>query len=50
MKTKLFQVVVNNLATKFVFNLTQKVELVDKMVELQKEMPRAKVTFLKVEL
>ena len=50
MKTKLFQVVVNNLATKFVFDLTQKVELVDKMVELQKEMPQSKVTFLKVEL
>ena len=49
MKTKLFQVVVNNLATKFVFDLTQKVELVDKMVELQKGTHDV-VTFLKINL
>jgi len=50
MKTVLFQVVVNKLATKFTFDQTQKSELVDKMVELQKEFPKSTVTFLTVDL
>jgi hypothetical protein len=45
---KLFQVVLDGKATKFTF--TDKVELVDKMVELQEQFPKAKVTFLVVDL
>jgi hypothetical protein len=46
----LFQIVVNNLATKFTFSFSEKSKLVDKMVELQNEFPKSKVTFLKIEL
>jgi hypothetical protein len=46
----LFQIVVNNLATKFTFSFSEKSKLVDKMVSLQNEMPKAKVTFLKIDL
>ena len=45
-----FQIVVNNLATKFTFSNSEKEELANKMVELQKEFPMAKITFLKNEL
>ena len=45
---KLFQIVLDGTATKFTF--TDKVELVDKMVELQEQFPKAKVTFLVVDL
>lgn len=50
MKTKLFQIVVNHLATKYIFDLTQKEELVDKMIELQKQYPLSKITFLTIEI
>jgi hypothetical protein len=46
----LFQVVLDGTATRFTFDKTQKVELVDKMVELQEQFPKAKVTFLTVNL
>ena len=46
----LFQIVVNNLATKFTFSFSEKSKLVDKMVELQEEFPQSKITFLKIEL
>ena len=45
-----FQIVVNNLATKFTFGNSEKDELVNKMVELQEEFPKSKITFLKNEL
>lgn len=45
---KLFQVVLDGKATKFTFD--DKVELVDKMVELQQQFPKARVTFLVVDL
>jgi len=44
--TRLFQVVLDGKATKFTFDQTDKVKLVDKMVELQEQFPKAKVTFL----
>jgi hypothetical protein len=46
----IFQIVVNNLATKFTFSFSEKSKLVDKMVELQKAFPKSKVTFLKIDL
>jgi len=50
MKTRLFQVVLDGTATRFTFDKTQKVQLVDKIVELQEQFPNAKVTFLIVDL
>ena len=47
---QLFQVVLDGTATKFNFDRTEKVQLVDKMVELQKQFPKAKVTFLTINL
>lgn len=47
---RLFQVVLDGTATRFTFDKTQKVELIDKMVKLQKQFPKAKVTFLTVNL
>jgi hypothetical protein len=46
----IFQIVVNNLATKFNFSFSEKSKLVDKMVELQNQFPKSKITFLKIEL
>ena len=47
MKT-LFQIVINHQATKFVF--TDRLELIDKMIELQKSFITDTVTFLIIEL
>ena len=48
--TRLFQVVLDGTATGFTFDRTEKVKLVDKMVELQEQFPNASVTFLTVDL
>ena len=48
--TRLFQVVLDGTATEFTFDRTEKVKLVDKMVELQEQFPKSKVTFLKIDL
>ena len=48
--SRLFQVVLDGTATRFTFDRTEKVQLVDKMVELQKQFPKAKVTFLTIDL
>ena len=45
-----FQIVVNKLATKFIFSESEKSKLIDKMAELQKEFPKSTVTFLTINI
>jgi len=45
---KLFQIVINGQATRFVFS--DKVQLVDKMIDLQKSFEQGSITFLIIEL
>tara|TARA_Y100000004_G_C8947610_1_gene427021 strand:+ start:721 stop:870 length:150 start_codon:yes stop_codon:yes gene_type:complete len=45
-----FQIVINKLATKFIFSESEKSKLIDKMVELQKEFPKSAITFLTINI
>jgi len=47
---KIYQIVVNKLATKFIFSSLEKTELINKIEKLQTEFPKSEITFITIEI
>ena len=47
---KIYQIVVNKLATKFIFSNSEKTELITKIEKLQTEFPKSEITFITIEI
>jgi hypothetical protein len=50
MKIIIYQIVINRLATKYKYDQSQTIDLVEKIIELQKALPKSQISILKIEL